>query len=121
LQPFVLPKLAAGPVAMGGAVVCAHVVWPRALLVAGRCQGATPVCSFRSHSSPCSPQCSLIKFTGGSKREDFVPVRGWGKTAHGPTQITFRELAVTTKNFRRVCLLGEGGFGLVYKGHMENG
>jgi hypothetical protein len=26
LQPFALPKLAAGPVAMGGAVVCAHVV-----------------------------------------------------------------------------------------------
>jgi hypothetical protein len=35
LQPFALPKLAAGPVAMGGAMVCAHVVRPRALLAAG--------------------------------------------------------------------------------------
>jgi hypothetical protein len=26
LQPFALPKLAVGPVAMGGVVVCAHVV-----------------------------------------------------------------------------------------------
>jgi hypothetical protein len=36
LQPLALPKLAAGPIAMGGVVVCAHVVRPHALLVAGR-------------------------------------------------------------------------------------
>ncbi|KAH1071803.1 putative serine/threonine-protein kinase PBL26 [Glycine soja] len=29
---------------------------------------------------------------------------------------TFRELAIATKNFRQECLLGEGGFGRVYKG-----
>lgn len=29
---------------------------------------------------------------------------------------TFRELAVATKNFRQECLMGEGGFGRVYKG-----
>ncbi|KAI4302015.1 hypothetical protein L6164_035238 [Bauhinia variegata] len=29
---------------------------------------------------------------------------------------TFRELASATKNFRQECLLGEGGFGRVYKG-----
>ncbi|RWW32711.1 hypothetical protein GW17_00002610 [Ensete ventricosum] len=29
---------------------------------------------------------------------------------------TFRELATATKNFRQDCLLGEGGFGRVYKG-----
>ncbi|XP_054806179.1 probable serine/threonine-protein kinase PBL25 isoform X2 [Prosopis cineraria] len=29
---------------------------------------------------------------------------------------TFRELATATKNFRQECLLGEGGFGRVYKG-----
>jgi hypothetical protein len=60
--------------------------------------------------------------TGGSKKEDSVPVHRGGNIAHGPTQIfTFRELAVATKNFRRDCLLGEGGFGRVYKGCMENG
>ncbi|WOK93574.1 serine/threonine-protein kinase CDL1-like [Canna indica] len=34
---------------------------------------------------------------------------------------TFRELAAATKNFRQDCLLGEGGFGRVYKGRLENG
>lgn len=29
---------------------------------------------------------------------------------------TFRELAIATNNFRQESLLGEGGFGTVYKG-----
>ncbi|XP_051121218.1 probable serine/threonine-protein kinase PBL7 [Andrographis paniculata] len=33
---------------------------------------------------------------------------------------TFRELASATKNFRADCLLGEGGFGRVYKGRLES-
>ncbi|XAR57120.1 Non-specific serine/threonine protein kinase [Bertholletia excelsa] len=33
---------------------------------------------------------------------------------------TFRELAAATKNFRSECLLGEGGFGRVYKGCLES-
>lgn len=32
----------------------------------------------------------------------------------------FRELAVATNNFRPECLLGEGGFGRVYKGCLES-
>lgn len=33
---------------------------------------------------------------------------------------SFRELATATRNFRAECLLGEGGFGRVYKGRLEN-
>ncbi|CAK7340102.1 unnamed protein product [Dovyalis caffra] len=33
---------------------------------------------------------------------------------------TFRELAAATKNFRQECLLGEGGFGRVYKGTLAS-
>ncbi|CAI9770636.1 unnamed protein product [Fraxinus pennsylvanica] len=32
---------------------------------------------------------------------------------------TFRELATATKKFRQECLIGEGGFGRVYKGHLD--
>ncbi|XP_031475661.1 serine/threonine-protein kinase PBS1-like isoform X2 [Nymphaea colorata] len=36
------------------------------------------------------------------------------------TTFTFRELAGVTNNFRQDCLLGEGGFGRVYKGRLES-
>ncbi|KAJ0450063.1 putative protein kinase RLK-Pelle-RLCK-VIIa-1 family [Helianthus annuus] len=32
---------------------------------------------------------------------------------------TFKELAIATKNFKEECVLGEGGFGRVYKGKLE--
>lgn len=34
--------------------------------------------------------------------------------------LTFRDLATATKHFRAECLLGEGGFGKVYKGYLES-
>ncbi|GMI84542.1 LOST IN POLLEN TUBE GUIDANCE 2, PBS1-Like 5 [Hibiscus trionum] len=34
-------------------------------------------------------------------------------------KFSFRELAAATKNFRQECLLGEGGFGRVYKGTLQ--
>ncbi|XP_015693238.1 probable serine/threonine-protein kinase PBL25 isoform X1 [Oryza brachyantha] len=34
---------------------------------------------------------------------------------------TFRELATATNNFHSDCILGEGGFGRVYRGQLENG
>uniref|UniRef100_A0A0D9X2Q0 non-specific serine/threonine protein kinase n=1 Tax=Leersia perrieri TaxID=77586 RepID=A0A0D9X2Q0_9ORYZ len=67
-----------------------------------------------------APDRSTSRGSGTKKEDSF---RKGGTAAHdGPAQIfTFRELAVATKNFRKDCLLGEGGFGRVYKGQMENG
>ncbi|KAK8623225.1 hypothetical protein V6N13_118113 [Hibiscus sabdariffa] len=40
---------------------------------------------------------------------------------NGARSFTFRELATATKNFRETNLLGEGGFGRVFKGRLETG
>ncbi|XP_042020239.1 serine/threonine-protein kinase PBL27-like [Salvia splendens] len=54
-----------------------------------------------------------------SKKEPGIPKE---PTAHIAAQtFTFRDLAAATKNFRPECLLGEGGFGRVYKGKLESG
>jgi hypothetical protein len=37
-----------------------------------------------------------------------------------PPTFTYRELATATRNFREESFIGEGGFGLVYKGKLES-
>lgn len=43
------------------------------------------------------------------------------KPGGGAMSFTFKELAEATRNFREVNLLGEGGFGRVYKGRLDSG
>ncbi|KAE8686709.1 Serine/threonine-protein kinase PBS1 [Hibiscus syriacus] len=53
------------------------------------------------------------------KKEPAIPKDG--PTAKIAAQtFTFRELAAATNNFRPECLIGEGGFGRVYKGRLES-
>lgn len=44
-----------------------------------------------------------------------------GQRANVARSFTFRELAASTQNFRAANLIGEGGFGSVYKGRLESG
>ncbi|CAO1942966.1 unnamed protein product [Urochloa humidicola] len=58
---------------------------------------------------------------GGSNSMDIIIHRDGNSQNIAAQTFTFRELAAATKNFRQDCLLGEGGFGRVYKGRLENG
>ncbi|KAL2922820.1 Serine/threonine-protein kinase PBL27, partial [Bienertia sinuspersici] len=61
------------------------------------------------------------KSRNGSDPKKEPPISKDGSTAHIAAQtFTFRELAAATKNFRPESLLGEGGFGRVYKGRLES-
>ncbi|KAK4483989.1 hypothetical protein RD792_011202 [Penstemon davidsonii] len=43
------------------------------------------------------------------------------KKGNVASSFTFKELAIVTQNFRESNLIGEGGFGSVYKGRLESG
>ncbi|GJN14201.1 hypothetical protein PR202_gb00993 [Eleusine coracana subsp. coracana] len=58
---------------------------------------------------------------GSESKKDAVILRDGNNQHIAAHTFTFRELAAATKNFRQDCLLGEGGFGRVYKGRLENG
>ncbi|KAF8719963.1 hypothetical protein HU200_024731 [Digitaria exilis] len=58
---------------------------------------------------------------GSDSKSDAVILRDGNNQHIAAHTFTFRELASATKNFRQDCLLGEGGFGRVYKGRLENG
>ncbi|XP_064983961.1 probable serine/threonine-protein kinase PBL7 isoform X1 [Musa acuminata AAA Group] len=73
-----------------------------------------PPLADKSKSKSKSP---LVVKKQSSVKETKISSSGSGRIA--AQTFTFRELAVATKNFRADCLLGEGGFGRVYKGRLE--
>lgn len=75
------------------------------------------VCSGKSNKKKNKPKqigrsCSSAdKFRVSPSKED---------SSGNAQTFTFRQLAAATKHFRGDCLLGEGGFGRVYKGQLES-
>ncbi|XP_024378961.1 probable serine/threonine-protein kinase PBL7 isoform X2 [Physcomitrium patens] len=76
-----------------------------------------PLRRVRSGRGKCAGNSK--KFETNESFDKKEPVREESTPIDAHT-FTFRELAVATKNFRPECLLGEGGFGRVYKGRLEN-
>ncbi|PKU63698.1 Serine/threonine-protein kinase PBS1 [Dendrobium catenatum] len=77
---------------------------------------------FDSNGMNSSVDCAFVssRSVSDSKKETLVPKEG-NATHIAAQTFTFRELATATKNFKPECLLGEGGFGRVYKGRLESG
>ncbi|GMH29296.1 hypothetical protein Nepgr_031139 [Nepenthes gracilis] len=65
------------------------------------------------------PNSEKLKSCNGSNLKKESSVAKDGSTIAAQI-FTFWELAAATKNFRPECVLGEGGFGRVYKGRLES-
>ncbi|KAK4344672.1 hypothetical protein RND71_034848 [Anisodus tanguticus] len=69
-----------------------------------------------SHSQSQSENLRKVPSEGTHQKASN---KGDGQNNIAAQTFTFRELATATKNFRSECLIGEGGFGRVYKGHLN--
>eukprot|EP00252_Welwitschia_mirabilis_P024460 TRINITY_DN726_c0_g3_i1.p1 TRINITY_DN726_c0_g3~~TRINITY_DN726_c0_g3_i1.p1 ORF type:complete len:503 (-),score=108.25 TRINITY_DN726_c0_g3_i1:672-2180(-) len=66
--------------------------------------------------APANPiKCSLAE----GKKDTSLSSKNAPTTNIAAQTFTFKELAAATRNFRPECLIGEGGFGRVYKGRLE--
>ncbi|KAL6864729.1 hypothetical protein ACP4OV_015880 [Aristida adscensionis] len=79
----------------------------------------TPSLKEPEFSKPPSPPSD--NKPSSEKAANTDPPKGSSSIVKTAKAFTFRELATATKNFRSDCLLGEGGFGRVYKGQLESG
>ncbi|XP_009599361.1 probable serine/threonine-protein kinase PBL23 [Nicotiana tomentosiformis] len=61
-----------------------------------------------------------IKTDSSRRRYIAEEIEKYGKGNISSQTFTFHDLALATKNFDSECLLGEGGFGKVYKGHIDS-
>ncbi|KAE8125597.1 hypothetical protein FH972_020380 [Carpinus fangiana] len=74
------------------------------------------------HDTKTLASFAKLSFKSDSSRRHYISeeIKKLGKGNITAKIFTFRELCVATQNFRSENLLGEGGFGRVYKGHIAS-
>ncbi|KAK9938424.1 hypothetical protein M0R45_015164 [Rubus argutus] len=74
------------------------------------------------HDTKTLASFANISFKTDSSRRKYIAdeIAKMGKGNISAHIFTYRELCVATQNFHSDHLLGEGGFGRVYKGHLES-
>lgn len=74
------------------------------------------------HDTKTLASFAKLSFKSDSSRRHYISeeIKKIGKGNISAKIFTFRELCVATQNFRSENLLGEGGFGRVYKGHIAS-
>jgi len=79
--------------------------------------------SSSGHSADCSGSGKRRRDSNhnenGKGKEGLNDRKGGCPKSSAARSFTFRELAVATRGFKEVNLIGEGGFGRVYKGKLE--
>ncbi|KAI4338636.1 hypothetical protein MLD38_023670 [Melastoma candidum] len=70
-------------------------------------------------SSPSSSEDGISRSLGTARSNGAVP-NGYTMPQSSVRVFTFADLKAATKNFRRDSQLGEGGFGKVYKGYLND-
>ncbi|XP_054777190.1 probable serine/threonine-protein kinase PBL23 [Prosopis cineraria] len=64
---------------------------------------------------------ALSSKTGSSRQKHITAeIRKYGTAKNNARVFTIQELASATDNFSSECLIGEGGFGSVYKGYIQS-
>lgn len=62
---------------------------------------------------------------GNGRKEGFLKSKRNGESNNKNNNVArsfaFKELAIATQSFRETNLIGEGGFGSVYKGRIDSG
>lgn len=62
-----------------------------------------------------------MRYEDGKVADSISRKRFSSQRADAARSLTFHELAIATRNFKDDNLVGEGGFGSVYKGRLESG